>query len=186
MTARFSAILDANVLFPASLRDTLLRAARAGLYDAMWSGQILDEVSRNLIGTNRMTVEQVDHLRAQMQLFFPQATVAGYEALIPVLTNDEKDRHVLAAAIHGHAPVIVTVNTKHFPRVSLNPYGVEAQRPDDFLTRLYYVDPELVAFIIRQQAAALKRPMHTPEQVLDTLAQHAPRFVALARPSVVR
>jgi predicted nucleic acid-binding protein len=33
--------------------------------------------------------------------------------------NDEKDRHVLATAICGHAELIVTSNLKHFPPEAL-------------------------------------------------------------------
>jgi hypothetical protein len=46
----FEVVLDACVLFPASIRDTLLRAADAGLYRVYWSELILEEVRRNLIG----------------------------------------------------------------------------------------------------------------------------------------
>ena len=41
-------VLDANVLIPNALRDTLLRAAEAGWYDAYWSDETLAEVERNL------------------------------------------------------------------------------------------------------------------------------------------
>jgi hypothetical protein len=43
----FRVVLDANVLFPFSLRDTLLRAAAAGYFQVYWSTEILDETSRN-------------------------------------------------------------------------------------------------------------------------------------------
>jgi len=38
-----AAVLDANVLFPASLRDLLLRVVEADLYTPYWSDTILDE-----------------------------------------------------------------------------------------------------------------------------------------------
>jgi hypothetical protein len=40
----FGAVLDANVLVPVALADTLLGAAEAGLYRPLWSGRILAEV----------------------------------------------------------------------------------------------------------------------------------------------
>jgi len=43
------ALLDAKVIFAAGIRDTLLRAANAGLYRFHWSDQILEEVRRNLL-----------------------------------------------------------------------------------------------------------------------------------------
>lgn len=65
-------LLDACVLFPASLRDLLLRAAWAQLFEARWSNEIWDEVTRNLVSTNRMTVKQATHLRTEVAAFFPR------------------------------------------------------------------------------------------------------------------
>lgn len=104
-----SAVLDACVLFPAALRDTLLRAADAGLYRPQWSHAILEEVRRNLIAAGRLDATRAQRLLAAMRREFPEAEVRGYEALVPAMTNDPKDRHVLAAAVsaggehHCHA-----------------------------------------------------------------------------------
>jgi len=43
------AVLDACVLFPASLRDTLLCAADHEIYQVQFTNEILEEVSRNLL-----------------------------------------------------------------------------------------------------------------------------------------
>ena len=45
----FMVVLDACVLVPAPLRDTLLRAASVGLYRMQWTDDILEEARRNLI-----------------------------------------------------------------------------------------------------------------------------------------
>ena len=50
----YAAVLDACVLYPASLRDTLLRFAAAEFYDLLWSDRILDEAERNLIADGRV------------------------------------------------------------------------------------------------------------------------------------
>ena len=52
------AVLDACVLFPASLRDTLLRAAERELYQAYWSQDILTELRRSLTRRRQMTDER--------------------------------------------------------------------------------------------------------------------------------
>ena len=44
IVAPFKVVLDANVLFPFSLRDTLLRAAAEGFFQLYWSDEILDEL----------------------------------------------------------------------------------------------------------------------------------------------
>jgi hypothetical protein len=44
----FIVVYDANVLYPGSLRDLLIRVAQAGLVQAKWTDRILDETFRNL------------------------------------------------------------------------------------------------------------------------------------------
>lgn len=46
---RFSVIYDACVLYPAPLRDFLMRLALSGLFAARWSDDIQNEWSRNLL-----------------------------------------------------------------------------------------------------------------------------------------
>jgi hypothetical protein len=48
-SARYTAILDANVLYPQLIRDTLLSLAVEGLYHARWSATIHAEWTRNLL-----------------------------------------------------------------------------------------------------------------------------------------
>ncbi|MFM8453969.1 MAG: hypothetical protein ACKOAD_03175 [Gammaproteobacteria bacterium] len=58
-----------------------------------------------------------------------------YEPLIPSLDlPDEKDKHVLAAAIKSNANIIVTNNLKDFPEEYLARFGLAAKTADDFLT----------------------------------------------------
>jgi hypothetical protein len=42
-TPALTAFLDANVLYPALLRNILLRLASQGLFQARWSSQVHDE-----------------------------------------------------------------------------------------------------------------------------------------------
>jgi hypothetical protein len=54
-------LLDACVLYPIGLRDTLLNAAEAGFYRLLWTDQILAETSRNIVeNTPGLTVEHLD------------------------------------------------------------------------------------------------------------------------------
>jgi len=46
---RFTAFLDANVIYPAGLRDTLLRLADRNLYRARWSAMVHEEWMRNVL-----------------------------------------------------------------------------------------------------------------------------------------
>lgn len=103
----FVVLLDANVLYPAYLRDALLRLAEAEVYQVRWSRQILDELSRNVLQRNPdLPEENMERLVKTMEGAFPEAMVTGHETLIPSMTNDPKYRHVLAAAIRGRADVV--------------------------------------------------------------------------------
>lgn len=75
----------------------------------------------------------------------PHADVRGYEARIADVTlPDPDDRHVLAAAMHAGASVVVTLNTRDFPAGVLGPLGIEAQSPDELLRGLNAGDPDLM------------------------------------------
>ena len=89
----FSAVLDANVLYPFSLRDTLLRLAELELYTPLWSARILEEMTRNLV-QHRITAEQAARIETAMRGAFEEAEVdaAEIDRLEPAMTNDEKDR----------------------------------------------------------------------------------------------
>ena len=72
--------------------------------------------------------------KAVMNASVSDCLVTDYEKLIPSIElPDPDDRHVVAAAIVGHADAIVTFNTKDFPPAVLQPYGIEVQHPDEFL-----------------------------------------------------
>jgi predicted nucleic acid-binding protein len=176
--APFIVVVDANALFPLTLRDTVLRAAAAGYYQLRWSAEILGEMERNLVSTGTMSADKAARLRATMEQYFPEAEVTGYESLIAGLQNDEKDRHVVAAAVKAGAQVIATSNIKHFAPL---PDGLEAQTPDEFLSNLFDLDPDALVELLREQAADLVKPAVTFEALLVRLERVAPDFAAAAR-----
>lgn len=174
----FTAFLDGCVLIPAGLRDTLLRLAHVGLYRVRWSADVLDEVRRNLAELNKaIPLDRIDSLLSTMTSAFEDALVEGYEYLIDAMTNDPKDRHVLAAASVGRADVIVTLNVKDFPGEATRPHGIEVQTPDEFLLHAFHLDPDLVARVLREQADALVKPPMTVDEVLESLGRVVPNFV---------
>lgn len=177
----FVVVLDTDVLYPAVLRDTLLLAAEDGLLQPRWTDQILEELRRNLIKNRAMSEQQAKHLLRAMSTAFPDADVPGYQQLIVAMTNDPKDRHVAAAAVAGHAQVIVTRNLSDFPSSALEPFGIDVQSPDVFLSNLFRLFPTQLVWAIERQVAQRRRPPNEIEQVLDILAKSAPRFVQLVR-----
>lgn len=132
--ATFTALYDACVLYPAPLRDLLMRLALTDLFRARWTDQIHDEWIRNLLANRAdLTAEQLERTRTLMNSHVRDCLVTGYEPLIEGLAlPDPDDRHVLGAAIRACASVIVTFNLKDFPANVLEPLGVERQHPDAF------------------------------------------------------
>lgn len=106
------AVLDANVLYPMPLCDILLSLAegfpRPALFLPRWSGDLLEEVRRNLVADGRCTPAQAIRRIQLMNEAFPEASVSGYENLIPSLANHEDNSHVLGAAVRARAQTIVT------------------------------------------------------------------------------
>ena len=170
----FSVVLDACVLWPNSLRDTLLRLAETPrLYTPQWTDRIWEEVLQNLSARRGLNSRQMDHLLSQVKKHFPEAFVTGYEPLVDLMSNDPKDRHVLAAAVRGDAQVIVTFNLKDFPPIALSHWGIEAQHPDDFLLYQYDLNPTVVISKLHEQAANIGR---TLAALLKTLQKGVPEF----------
>ena len=153
-------LFDASVLYAAPIRDLLLELALSGLFRAKWTERINDEWIRHLL-RNRpdLTAPQLARTRALMQAHVRDCLVEDYEALIETLTlPDPDDRHVLAAAIKGHAEVIVTFNLTDFPAVTLVQYGIEASHPDAFLGALVDMDQAEVGAAARRVRARLRQP----------------------------
>ena len=80
------------------------------------------------------------------------------------MTNDEKDRHVLATAVVAGAEHIITSNLGDFPSDATQPHGVEAVHPDGFLLAMLDLDAALVLWVLERQAADLKEPAAYPRR----------------------
>ncbi len=166
----FVAVLDACVLYPAPLRDLLLRLAVTDLFRARWTDRIHEEWIRSLLSQRPdLSLERLQRTRQLMDCSVPDCLVSGFEELIDSLDlPDPNDRHVLAAATRSQAGVIVTYNTKDFPEEVLDGYGIEVQHPDEFVTHLYDLAPGAVCQAVRSQRQALKNPPVPVSGLLNT------------------
>lgn len=189
MHSHFTAIYDACVLYPVTLRNVLMQLATSGLFRARWTDAIHDEWIENLLRDKPdISRETLSRVRLLMNRAVPDCLVTGYEPLIPALTlPDSSDRHVLAAAIRAHAAVIVTTNQKDFPPNTLEPLGVEAQHPDDFILHLLDLDEASVCAALRAVRVRLRKPPYDPAAFLDLLnAQGLTTTAARLLPSAER
>jgi len=78
---------------------------------------------------------------------------------------------VLAAAIRGGAQGIITANVKDFPAPALEPLGLEAVHPDDFLLDQLDLSPPTILQVIREQATHTRRPPLTPRDLATLLGR---------------
>jgi len=170
-TARYTAILDANVMYPVNVFDILAQFCIEGLFTAKWSEDIDDEWTRNLlVSRTDLTKEQVFKRRDRQRIALPDWEVEKekYRSLIAAIKlPDINDRHVLAATIAGHADSIVTFNIKDFPSDVLDQYDIEAIHPDDFICHQLDLIPYQALTAIKHIRLRLKNPPYTAQELLD-------------------
>ena len=170
---QFTVVYDACVLYPAALRDFLMHLAITNLFRARWTDMIHEEWICNVLRDRPdLTAHQLARTRQLMDENVLDCLVTGYESLIPSLSlPDLNDRHVLAAAIRCGANSIVTFNTKDFPKRSLEPFGVEAFHPDEFVLSQMCRAPSVVCSAAKRQRVNLRTPPKNVDEYLVCLSQ---------------
>lgn len=172
-SSRYTAVLDANVLYPNLLRDILLSLAADGLYHARWTARINEEWSRNLVADRPDIAPKIGLLLEQVNRAVPDCLIEGYEYVIDRLDlPDPDDRHVLAAAIVGHADAIVTANLKDFPVETLETHGVEVQHPDDFIMNQLELRPFDALIVMKRVRGRLSKPSLTAAEFIDRIEKN--------------
>ena len=124
------------------------------------------------------TAGEITYRRQQMNAAFPEAMVTVPSALVKAVEciPDQGDRHILATAVMARANVIVTQNTRHFPKDCLEQYGVLCQTADDFLIHQYHLCKQFVLDKLDDQAAGISRDR---TRVISSLKSAAPGFAKL-------
>ena len=167
------ALLDANVLYPAPIRDVFLQLATSGAFQAKWTADIhrewIEALLRNEPHRDRAALQRTHDL---MDRAARDCLITGYETLVPTLDlPDPDDRHVLAAAIAGRCDAIVTSNLQHFPNAAVEPFGIDARHPDKFLCDHLDLAPDAFCEAIRKVRERLKKPPFTVGEYLDNLSR---------------
>lgn len=137
----FVVLYDANVLYPSTLRDLLIRISQAGLVQAKWTDQILDEVFRNLVANRSSTP--------------PTCSTPTTGTCSPPPSRP--------------AQVIVTNNLKDFPAGTLDAWDMEAKSPDAFILDQIDLSREMVYGAIQRIADSREKPPATFADVLTML-----------------
>lgn len=173
--SNFAVLYDACVLYPAPLRDLLMNLALTDIYRAKWTNEIHNEwINSILSDRNDLDRKFLERTRDRMNMSVRDCLVENYDYLIPTITlPDADDRHVLAAAIHSNASVIVTYNLKDFPKKIVSQHGIEAQHPDEFLINLFDLSSETVCLAVKRHRASLKSPPKNVDEYLSTLLKQS-------------
>ena len=171
MPSHFTVLYDASVFYPAPLRDLLMELATAGLFRAKWSEQIQEEWIQSLLKKRPdLNRERLERTKKIANKAVPDCLVEGYKSLIEGLQlPDVNDRHVLAAAIHCNAQVIVTYNLKDFPKEILQSFEIEAQHPDVFLRYIIDLTPPRFLEAVKAIRGRLNNPPVSAQAYLDRL-----------------
>lgn len=177
-------VADANILFSRTLRDYFIYAADEGAIEIHWSQEILDEMSLNLrenLGLSRTDTSRLEELM-NGYLEYALIDVDPMDlAIVEDVEMDAKDRHVLAAAISADADILLTENTRHFPREWMSDHDLELLDAGELLTRLAENFPDkmraahekAVRYSPKPEAAVLA----TLETIVGTVAAGAVRSV---------
>jgi hypothetical protein len=169
--SRLTALLDANILYPAPIRDLFLQLAAMDLFHARWTADIHGEWIEALLRRDPLRDRvALERTRSLMDQATRDALITDYESLVPTLSlPDPNDRHVLAAAIVGHCDVIVTQNLTDFPDKVLTSFGIVAQHPDAFLLEMLVWDTRTFCSAVRKIRDRLKSPPYSVNQYLAIL-----------------
>lgn len=167
----FTVVLDANVLYPAPLRDFLLHLAVTDLFSAKWTEKIHHEWISNLLKNwPDLTSEKLYRSKQLMNKNVRDCLVTDFEDIEASLElPDPNDHHVLAAAIKSNAQAIVTFNRKDFPADRLAKWNIEAISPDEFIQYQLGLNMGLVCQVARRHRKSLKNPPKLVSEYLDTL-----------------
>ena len=168
ISGRYTAVLDACVLFSRLQRDVLLSLAHADLYTARWTQETEREWASSLVEKYPDAADKIPRLVEHMREAIPDCLIVDYAPLIAsIQLPDESDRHVLAAAIRGNADAIVSLNTKDFPASVLATFDIEIQTPDQFVLNQIMLNPPKALMAIKKMRERWERPSMLAADMVD-------------------
>ena len=175
---RYTCIIDACSLAGVLRRNILLSLAEAEFFRVRWSNDILSETEKAIdkillkrSGDAKDSKRRTKTSVEKMNEAFDEARVEGYEHLLKLGNQlpDKNDAHVLAAAIHTRASMIVTENLKDFPQDILDKYNLEAKNSDEFIADTIELDKGRALTAISTMRLRFNRPELTPRDLLNEM-----------------
>lgn len=177
--ARLVAALDADVLVPILSCDFLMTAFDLGLYEPVVPIEALAEVERNLVADfprlDPTTLRRrVDQMRDALD---NHVVEPGSLDDVPAAIN-RKDRHVIAAALAGHASIVVTNDRRLRNETAEADIDLNALSADDFADRLWTLAPDAVNEVISALVAKRTKRSVTPEELMEAMRGTLPTLAS--------
>jgi hypothetical protein len=176
--AGYVVVLDANVLYGIEITDLLATMATRRLFRPHWSPEILNEVRRNLGARHDLNPAAIERRLQYLNRALPDALTDVPARLVDAMPVNDKDRHVLALAVHAGAPTIVTENLRDFPPNLCEPFGIEAIDADTFTLAQVHLYRDGVLASIDAMAQRRVRAPKTRADIIDRLGRHLPLAMA--------
>jgi predicted nucleic acid-binding protein len=173
--ARYTAVLDACVLYQLAIADSLMSIAVTGLFAAKWTTKIEEEWIGSLENDRPDLKGRLGSRRDDMREAVPdwEISEAAWISIAGSLKlPDPNDVHVLAAAIAGHADCIVTRNHQDFPGSILAAHGINVIDPDQFIVNQWDLENVPVMAAFKGMRARRKKPTENVEDFARTLERN--------------
>jgi predicted nucleic acid-binding protein len=164
-------LLDANVLYPSTLRDLFLTLSRQGKFELYWSDRIIQEWLNNIRPTlPHHQKPLLNKIVADIKADFSASWVYDHEGiLINTQLKDQDDIHVIEAAIKAKVDYILTFNTRDFPNSILKKHNIRAVHPDRFLSDRILADKHELVQAIELICNSDRYEKYSPSQIVDLL-----------------
>lgn len=176
--------LDANILYPRTLRDWFANIALSSGAEGVglrWSEDVLAEWIYNRRKRNPGASDQeIGRWRQKISDAFPAAIIRDY-SIDPTLLDgkDKFDAHVLAAAAHGNVDYLVTDNYKDFAPYA-DRFEFEIYTADDMLCLIKERRPDAVRTALKKQCqywAGKAGTKTLPAALIDSGAPHFAGYI---------
>lgn len=162
----YTAVIDACVFYGMLKTDTLMSLCSRGLFAAKWSERIENEWIGHLSEKMPNKEAEIIRRRDKMRVAVPDWAVCpkGIASIEQSLQlPDMNDRHVLAAAMIGHADCIVTDDKWGFDDEIVSQYGIEIIDTDSFIVNQLDLDEYQALAALKAMRLRWKNPDATPD-----------------------
>lgn len=172
---------DTNVLYPISVADLTLRLGDIGLHEVLWSEDLLAEIERVLIEHKGLTAAQAAYFCDCIRMAFPEGEIerADYADLVETRSGPDPDDHVhSAAAVAGKATILLTSDTRGFPKRDLA--EVRRSGPDAYFLEQLEEHPAEVLAVLDEMGSDRRQARSIDETLAALKAAGLKRFTARA------